>query len=187
MTGVIKVCLFFIVVTICCATEQKRNKDEKVGAKLQMKRVKEDDDAKVEVLDEGKSEETKAPKKDEEDHDKEEDEDEEEDEEEEEEDPNAQISIDDLYVPKVCENKTRSGDLVVVHYTGWLDDNEHEIFDTTIDAVKGYVPFEFLLGTGTVIKGFEKGVVGMCKGQKRKLVIPPALGYGKKGAGDVPG
>ncbi|KAK2548430.1 Peptidyl-prolyl cis-trans isomerase FKBP14 [Acropora cervicornis] len=80
---------------------------------------------------------------------------------------------------------SKAGDLVVVHYKGWLGDGS--LFDTTIDPTKGYMPFEFVLGTGTVIKGFERGVRGMCSGQKREIIIPPSLGYGKKGAGEIPG
>lgn len=114
-----------------------------------------------------------------------EDEHEEDEEEEEEVDPNAKIEIHDLYTPKDCVNKSKSGDLVVIHYKGWLEDGT--LFDTTIDANKGYMPFEFMLGTGTVIKGFERGVLDMCRGQKREIVIPPSLGYGKRGAGEIPG
>ena len=110
---------------------------------------------------------------------------EDEEEEEEEEDPNAEIQIHDLFTPKDCVNKSKAGDLVVVHYKGWLGDGS--LFDTTIDPTKGYMPFEFVLGTGTVIKGFERGVRGMCSGQKREIIIPPSLGYGKKGAGEIPG
>ena len=109
----------------------------------------------------------------------------EEDEEEEEVDPNAKIEIHDLYTPKDCVNKSKSGDLVVIHYKGWLEDGT--LFDTTIDPNKGYMPFEFMLGTGTVIKGFERGVLDMCRGQKREIVIPPTLGYGRRGAGEIPG
>lgn len=110
---------------------------------------------------------------------------EQEDEEEEEEDPNAKIEVEELYTPKGCKNTTKHGDQVVVHYTGWLSDGS--LFDTTIDHRKGYQPFEFILGSGAVIKGFEKALTGMCKGQKRKVIIPPALAYGKKGTTDIPG
>lgn len=105
--------------------------------------------------------------------------------EEEEEDPNAKIDVEELYVPKGCNNTTKAGDQVVVHYTGWLSDGS--LFDTTIDHRKGYQPFEFILGSGAVIKGFEKALIGMCKGQRRKVIIPPALAYGKKGTTDIPG
>lgn len=83
----------------------------------------------------------------------------------------------DLKVGKGMEAK--QGDVVVVHYTGWLEDNTK--FDSSKDRGR---PFEFRLGEGKVIKGWEEGVVGMRVGGKRRLVIPPELGYGEMG---VPG
>jgi len=73
-----------------------------------------------------------------------------------------------------------SGHSVEVHYTGWLTDGTK--FDSSLDRGK---PFTFDLGRGMVIKGWEQGVVGMKVGGKRKLVIPPELGYGARGAGSV--
>jgi FKBP-type peptidyl-prolyl cis-trans isomerase len=74
--------------------------------------------------------------------------------------------------------EAKSGKLVSVHYTGWLKDG------TQFDSSVGGDPFEFKLGAGEVIKGWDHGVAGMKVGGKRKLVIPPALGYGARGAGD---
>lgn len=71
-------------------------------------------------------------------------------------------------------------DVVDVHYTGWLKSGKK--FDSSLDRNK---PFSFTLGAGMVIKGWDEGVKGMKTGGKRKLIIPPELGYGKKGAGDV--
>ena len=71
------------------------------------------------------------------------------------------------------------GQLAVVNYTGWLEDGKK--FDSSLD--RG-VPFEFRLGQGKVIKGWDEGVASMKVGGKRKLIIPPALGYGERG---VPG
>eukprot|EP00794_Sanderia_malayensis_P011916 gene11916-13150_t len=88
--------------------------------------------------------------------------------------------IDYLYTPRQCSRKAQKGDLVVVHYTGWLAKSGRK-FDTTIDVRRRYVPFEFVLGTGYVIKGWEMGLVGMCRGEKRKLFVPSVLGYGRKG------
>jgi FKBP-type peptidyl-prolyl cis-trans isomerase len=73
-----------------------------------------------------------------------------------------------------------TGQRVVVHYTGWLTDGTK--FDSSVD--RG-MPFEFDLGKGNVIKGWDEGVAGMRIGGKRKLIIPPDLGYGARGAGGV--
>jgi FKBP-type peptidyl-prolyl cis-trans isomerase len=69
---------------------------------------------------------------------------------------------------------------VVVHYTGWLTNGAK--FDSSKDRGS---PFSFLLGKGQVIRGWDQGVAGMKVGGKRKLTIPPELGYGKAGAGGV--
>jgi FKBP-type peptidyl-prolyl cis-trans isomerase len=74
----------------------------------------------------------------------------------------------------------KAGNSVEVHYTGWLTDGTK--FDSSKDRGK---PFSFKLGAGQVIKGWDEGVAGMKVGGKRKLVIPPALGYGSRGAGGV--
>jgi FKBP-type peptidyl-prolyl cis-trans isomerase len=72
----------------------------------------------------------------------------------------------------------KGGDTVEVHYTGWLTDGQK--FDSSVDRGR---PFSFRLGQGQVIKGWDEGVAGMKPGGKRKLTIPPALGYGSRGAG----
>jgi FKBP-type peptidyl-prolyl cis-trans isomerase FkpA len=74
----------------------------------------------------------------------------------------------------------KAGDAVQVHYTGWLTDGTK--FDSSVDRKS---PFNFKLGAGRVIKGWDEGVAGMKVGGKRKLQIPPQLGYGAQGAGGV--
>jgi FKBP-type peptidyl-prolyl cis-trans isomerase len=72
------------------------------------------------------------------------------------------------------------GDTASVHYTGWLEDGRK--FDSSVDRKH---PFDFRLGAGRVIRGWDEGVMGMHIGGKRKLIIPPDLGYGARGAGSV--
>lgn len=78
----------------------------------------------------------------------------------------------------------QSGRRVLVHYTGWLyiDGKKGSKFDSSKDRNE---PFDFNLGAGEVIRGWDEGVAGMKAGGKRTLVIPPALGYGARGAGRV--
>ena len=73
-----------------------------------------------------------------------------------------------------------AGKSVSVHYTGWLTDGKK--FDSSKDRGQ---PFEFPLGGGRVIKGWDEGVKGMKVGGVRKLTIPPEMGYGARGAGGV--
>lgn len=73
-----------------------------------------------------------------------------------------------------------AGKNVSVHYTGWLENGSK--FDSSLDRNQ---PFQFSLGKGQVIRGWDEGVQGMLVGGKRKLTIPPQLGYGAAGAGGV--
>ena len=73
-----------------------------------------------------------------------------------------------------------AGNLATVHYTGWLTNGTK--FDSSVDRRD---PFSFPIGSGKVIRGWDEGVAGMKVGGKRKLTIPPQLGYGARGAGGV--
>lgn len=78
----------------------------------------------------------------------------------------------------------KTGQTCVMHYTGWLRENgaKGRKFDSSHDRGQ---PFEFPIGTGRVIKGWDEGVASMKIGGKRTLIIPPDLGYGQRGAGGV--
>lgn len=99
-------------------------------------------------------------------------------------------SITTLQVTEVAAGsgtEATSGKNVSVHYTGWLYDpsaanHQGRKFDSSRDRNE---PFEFRLGAGMVIQGWDQGVAGMKVGGKRTLVIPAALGYGARGAGGV--
>lgn len=88
------------------------------------------------------------------------------------------LIIDDLEVGSGAT--AAKGNRVSVHYTGWLTDGRK--FDSSKDRND---PFEFPLGAGHVIRGWDEGVQGMQEGGRRKLTIPPELGYGARGAGGV--
>lgn len=96
----------------------------------------------------------------------------------------------DLGIRKIRNGHGRTaqpGDFVTVHYTGWLYDesaayNRGEKFDSSVDRGQ---KFQFTLGEGRVIKGWDEGVKGMMIGETRELTIPPEMGYGDRGAGGV--
>ena len=92
------------------------------------------------------------------------------------------LTINDSVVGTGVE--AQSGKKVSVHYTGWLwkDNAKGTKFDSSVDRGQ---PFEFPLGAGMVIKGWDEGVAGMKVGGKRTLTIPSKLGYGERGAGAV--
>lgn len=77
-------------------------------------------------------------------------------------------------------DEARAGQQVTVHYTGWLTNGTK--FDSSRDRGD---PFAFALGRGQVIRGWDEGVAGMRVGGQRRLIIPPDLGYGARGAGGV--
>lgn len=85
-----------------------------------------------------------------------------------------------ILTPGKSSQVAKAGDKVSVHYTGWLTSGKQ--FDSSV----GKSPFEFTLGAGGVIAGWEEGVAGMKVGEKRKLVIPGKLGYGAAGTDGIP-
>lgn len=89
----------------------------------------------------------------------------------------------ELKVEKLVEGsgaQPKKGDRVKVHYTGWLTNGQK--FDSSVDRNE---PFEFVLGVGQVIKGWDEGVAQLRVGDKAKLTIPAEMGYGARGAGGV--
>eukprot|EP01083_Nonionella_stella_P237689 833598_1 len=101
-------------------------------------------------------------------------------------DPNADliISVTKEVAEDACTIKSQKGDQLSMHYTGTLYKDGSK-FDSSVDRNR---PFEFQLGAGRVIKGWDQGLLDMCIGEKRLLTIPSGLGYGSRGAGGkIPG
>ncbi|XP_076441261.1 uncharacterized protein LOC143280484 [Babylonia areolata] len=86
-----------------------------------------------------------------------------------------------LFKPETCERETKNHDMLSMHYTGTLTATGAK-FDSSHDRNQ---PFEFQIGVGQVIQGWEKGLLDMCVGEKRKLIIPAHMGYGDQGAGEL--
>ena len=91
----------------------------------------------------------------------------------------AGLKVEDIKIGTGQEAAT--GMTVEVHYTGWLTNGDK--FDSSLDRGR---PFSFGLGLRQVIKGWDQGVAGMKVGGKRRLTIPPELGYGNRKAGPIP-
>lgn len=91
-----------------------------------------------------------------------------------------ELKVESVFKPEECEKLSKNGDMLSMDYTGTLEDGTK--FDSSVDRNQ---PFNFQLGVGQVIKGWDQGLVDMCVGEKRKLVVPPSLGYGDQGAGEV--
>ena len=90
----------------------------------------------------------------------------------------ADLIIEDLELG--TGSACKAGDKVSMHYTGWLTNGKK--FDSSVDRNE---PFDFTLGVGQVILGWDQGVAGLCVGGRRKLTIPAKLAYGEMGAGNV--
>jgi FKBP-type peptidyl-prolyl cis-trans isomerase FkpA len=98
---------------------------------------------------------------------------------------NREVQTEDLKVG--TGEAVQLGDEVEVHYTGWLDKNgeKGKKFDSSFDH-PGQQPFKFVVGTDKVIAGWNRGIVGMAVGGKRRMMIPSDLAYGKRGRGEIP-
>jgi FKBP-type peptidyl-prolyl cis-trans isomerase len=94
----------------------------------------------------------------------------------------SRLNIGILHRPPECSKRAENGDTIRVHFEARLFRN-CEKFDSTRD--KGD-PHGMTVGDGTAIRGFERGVLGMCEGEKRKIIVPSGLAYGEMGAGVVP-
>jgi len=90
------------------------------------------------------------------------------------------LKIEHILKPESCDKQAENGQMLTMHYTGTLEDGTK--FDSSLDRNE---PFKFQIGVGQVIKGWEEGVLGMCVGEKRKLIVPPEMGYGDQGAGEI--
>lgn len=92
---------------------------------------------------------------------------------------NEELKIEVLKTVENCNRKSKKGDILSMHYTGTLLDGKE--FDSSRGRGE---PFRFQIGVGQVVKGWDQGLLDMCIGEKRKLTVPPELGYGEAGAGD---
>jgi hypothetical protein len=94
------------------------------------------------------------------------------------------------FKPEECTRQSKAGDELSMHYTGSIDDSsaageKGKVFDSSLTRGQ---PFKFVIGSGQVIRGWDAGLLGMCVGEKRELILPPDFGYGDRGAGaDIPG
>ena len=101
----------------------------------------------------------------------------------------ANVPFSSTDIPAGAGAQAVNGSRLVVDYFGWLystatADNKGQLFDTSQQA--GRTPFQFVLGAGSVIAGWEQGIPGMKVGGIRRLIIPPALAYGSTGSGSIP-
>jgi len=94
--------------------------------------------------------------------------------------PASELKIEVLHKPEECAETSKKGQLLTMHYVGTFPDGNQ--FDSSRDRNQ---PFTFQIGVGQVVKGWDQGLLDMCVGEKRKLIVPPVLGYGDQGAGEV--
>ncbi|XP_019948364.2 peptidyl-prolyl cis-trans isomerase FKBP14 [Paralichthys olivaceus] len=98
--------------------------------------------------------------------------------------PEPEVKIEVVHKPLMCYRKTKYGDMLLVHYEGFLESNGTMFHSSWKEGDRN--PVWFTLGIQEVIKGWDKGLKDMCAGERRKLTIPPSLAYGKEGKGKIP-
>ncbi|XP_063308401.1 peptidyl-prolyl cis-trans isomerase FKBP14 [Pelobates fuscus] len=98
--------------------------------------------------------------------------------------PEPEVQIEVMEKPFICKRRTKYGDMLLIHFEGFLEKNGSQFHSTYKD--NNGQPVWFTLGIKEVIKGWDKGLKDMCVGEKRKLAIPAALAYGKEGKGKIP-
>ncbi|KAM9308821.1 peptidyl-prolyl cis-trans isomerase FKBP14 [Gastrophryne carolinensis] len=98
--------------------------------------------------------------------------------------PEPEVQVIVLEKPFICRRRTKYGDMLLVHFEGFLESNGTRFYSTSTD--NNNQPVWFTLGIKEVIKGWDRGLKDMCVGEKRKLIVPPSLGYGKEGKGKIP-
>jgi len=93
------------------------------------------------------------------------------------------LKIETLRTARDCPVRSQRGNTLTMHYTGTFADGRK--FDSSLDRNQ---PFKFRIGVGQVVKGWDQGLLDMCVGEQRRLTVPPHLGYGDRGAGNlIPG
>ncbi|XP_041040480.1 peptidyl-prolyl cis-trans isomerase FKBP14 [Carcharodon carcharias] len=97
--------------------------------------------------------------------------------------PEPEVKIDVLQKPFLCHRKTKLGDRLLIHYAGFFENGT--MFHSSHENNNGEAVW-FTLGIKESLKGWDRGLREMCTGEKRKLIIPPALAYGKEGRGKIP-
>ncbi|XP_054903545.1 peptidyl-prolyl cis-trans isomerase FKBP14 [Poeciliopsis prolifica] len=98
--------------------------------------------------------------------------------------PEADVKVEVMHKPFLCHRKSKYGDMLLVHYEGFLESNG-TMFHSSRKHGDGN-PVWFTLGIREVLKGWDKGLQDMCAGERRKLTVPPSLAYGKEGQGKIP-
>uniref|UniRef100_A0A4W3JE30 peptidylprolyl isomerase n=1 Tax=Callorhinchus milii TaxID=7868 RepID=A0A4W3JE30_CALMI len=93
--------------------------------------------------------------------------------------PEPEVKVEVLSKPFICQRKTKLGDMLLMHYSGFLD-KDGTMFHSSHKQNNGQ-PIWFTLGIKETIQGWDRGLQNMCAGEKRKLTIPPVYAYGKKG------